>query len=117
MASDKRPIRAISIRQPYVELILRGKKKREYRSRPTNIRERVWMYAALRPAPWPQEWRKVRKSPGELPTGSILGSVEIVGCKWDERAQNYAYVLKAPKRLARAKNPKGQPTPCFWRPK
>ncbi|PYQ88659.1 MAG: hypothetical protein DMG02_17325 [Acidobacteria bacterium] len=35
-----RPTRAISIRQPYVELILRGKKTREFRSRPTNIRER-----------------------------------------------------------------------------
>ena len=40
--------RAISIRQPYAELILRGKKKNEFRSRPTNIRERVYIYAALR---------------------------------------------------------------------
>lgn len=39
--------RAISIRQPYVEDILRGKKKYEYRSRPTQIRGRVYLYASL----------------------------------------------------------------------
>lgn len=44
--------RAISIRQPFVELILRGLKKREYRSKPTNIRERVYLYASLKPARW-----------------------------------------------------------------
>ena len=32
---------AISIRQPYVELILTGKKRYEYRSTPTNMRGRV----------------------------------------------------------------------------
>lgn len=42
--------RAISIRQPYVEQILQGSKKREFRSRPTRIRERVYLYAALRVA-------------------------------------------------------------------
>jgi len=39
--------RAISIRQPFVEAILDGKKKIEYRSRKTNIRERVYIYASL----------------------------------------------------------------------
>ena len=34
--------RAISIRQPYPELIFRGVKKNEFRSRSTNIRERVY---------------------------------------------------------------------------
>jgi hypothetical protein len=118
MSSQKRrPVRAISIRQPYVELILRRKKTREYRSRPTNIRERVYLYAGLRPAEWPAAWRKVRKHPGELPTGVILGSVEIVDCRWDARMGCFAYVLSAPKRLARPKKPIGQPTPCFWRPR
>src|SRR5579871_3505010 len=117
MATNRTPTRAISIRQPYVEQILRGIKKREYRRRPTNIRERVWLYVAKRPAPWPSEWRKVRRHPGDLPTGIIIGSVEIVDCRWDGRMNNYAYVLKAPKRLARKKTPKGQPTPCFWLPR
>jgi hypothetical protein len=34
--------RALSIRQPYVELILRGKKREEYRSRQTHVRGRVY---------------------------------------------------------------------------
>ncbi len=38
---------ALSIRQPYVELILRGVKRIEYRSRPTRIvGERFYLYAS-----------------------------------------------------------------------
>src|SRR5690242_9631378 len=111
------PVRAISIRQPYVELILRGEKTREFRSRPTNIRERVWLYAALRPADGRSEWRKVGKNPGDLLTGAIVGTVEIIDCRWDGRMKCFAYVLKAPRRLTKPRKPAGQPTPCFWRPR
>ena len=39
-------MRALSIRQPYAELILRGVKTIEYRSRPTKIiGERFYIYA------------------------------------------------------------------------
>lgn len=41
--------RAISIQQPFVEQILTGKKKYEYRSFPTKIRGRVFLYVSLRP--------------------------------------------------------------------
>lgn len=110
------PIRAISIRQPYVEQILRGTKTKEFRSRPTNITgERVWLYASLTPVREEAEWRKVRHRPGDLPTGVIVGSVEIVGCR--KHGRGYAYLLRAPKRLARAKRPLGQPTPLFWHPR
>jgi ASCH domain len=37
--------RALSIRQPFVELILTGRKTAEYRSRYTHMRERVYLYA------------------------------------------------------------------------
>jgi hypothetical protein len=40
-------MRALSIRQPYAELILRGVKTIEYRSRPTRlIGQRFYIYAA-----------------------------------------------------------------------
>ncbi|MCH8823433.1 MAG: ASCH domain-containing protein [Planctomycetes bacterium] len=40
-------MRALSIRQPYAELILRGEKTIEYRSRPTKIiGERFYIYAS-----------------------------------------------------------------------
>jgi hypothetical protein len=40
---------AISIRQPYVEQIFSSIKNKEYRSSPTKIRGRVYVYASLRP--------------------------------------------------------------------
>ena len=40
-------MRALSIRQPFAELILRGTKRIEYRTRPTRIiGERFWIYAS-----------------------------------------------------------------------
>src|SRR3954466_10018261 len=45
------PMRALSIRQPWAELILRGVKTVEYRSRPTHVvGQRFWLYAARGPA-------------------------------------------------------------------
>jgi hypothetical protein len=110
-------VRAISIRQPWVELILLGKKKAEYRSRQTHIREKVYVYASLTPADWPPAWRSLRKQPGELRTGAILGTVEIVDCRWNDREDCYAYVLRNPKRLRAPLFPKNQPQPGFWRPR
>ena len=44
-------MRALSIRQPYAEQILRGTKLFEYRTRPTTIRERVYIYVSRKPGP------------------------------------------------------------------
>lgn len=47
LLADKDNMRALSIRQPYAELILRGIKTCEYRSRPTKLLgERFWIYAS-----------------------------------------------------------------------
>src|SRR5438128_12660228 len=44
-------MRALSIRQPFAELILRGIKTVEYRTRPTRIiGERFYIYAAKKPS-------------------------------------------------------------------
>jgi hypothetical protein len=109
-------VRAISIRQPFVELILRGQKKIEYRSTPTIIRERVYLYASKKPVDWPEAWADLGAEPGELPTGVIVGSVEIVDCKYDHRNDEYHYVLRAPKRFARPLRARNQPQPVWWRP-
>ena len=90
-------MRALSIRQPWAELILRGVKTVEYRSRPTRvIEERFWIYASQRPrvggppgtprvwsrdlAPpgggppqWMMELARELILAGELPTGVIVG--------------------------------------------
>ena len=108
---------AISIRQPYVELIFRGSKKFEYRSKPISIFGPVYVYAALKPADDPPAWRKAKAEPGDFPTGAIVGSVEIVGCKWDNRMDCYAYELKNPKQFDVYLKAVNQPMPCFWRPR
>lgn len=108
--------RAISIRQPWVEYILRGIKKKEYRSVPTRIRERVYLYAALKPGGLPRHWRRIEMERGGLPAGRIVGTVEIVGCRWNSRLECYEYHLARPERLPRSRVPRNQPNPIFWRP-
>src|SRR6184192_2456431 len=96
-------MRALSIRQPFAELILRGIKTIEYRSRATKIvGERFWIYASKRPLsvvrgplsvwsdelsaksppPWIVELANAMKLFGEmeLPTGVIVGSAVIEKC-------------------------------------
>lgn len=109
--------RAVSIRQPYVELTLRGKKLEEYRSRPTNIKERVYLYASLKPGDYKWATRKygIAFNPGTLPTGLIVGSVEIVG--WTYKRGEYAWKLVKPRRYRVPLVPRNQPQPGFWRPK
>lgn len=107
--------RAISIRQPHVEAILRGEKRIEYRSRKTNIRERVYLYAALKPG-FQEDWEDLGRLPGSLPTGFIVGSVEIADCIFDDVDGQYNYILESPKRLRKKLKPRNQPQPGFWAP-
>ncbi len=109
-------IRAISIRQPFVEQILQGTKRFEYRSQATRIRERVYLYASARPFDDDRLWKRMGKEPGALPTSRIVGSVEIVDYQWDPKRECYAYRLNAPKRVRTHLVPINQPQPVFWRP-
>lgn len=106
--------RAISIKQPFVEQILLGKKKFEYRSRPTKVRGRVYLYASLKPR-LDVSWKNTKKTPDDVPLGVIVGSVEIVGCvKYGKN--DYGYKLKKPKRYKKFLKPKRQPQPLFFYP-
>lgn len=106
--------RAISIKQPYVEEILRGIKKFEYRSMQTHIRGRVYLYASKRPGD-SDRFKKLKKEPGELPTGVIVGSVEIADCK-KLGHRDYAYKLKNPRRYRKMFKPKKRAQPCWFFP-
>lgn len=110
--------RALSIRQPYVELILRGKKREEYRSRRTHVRGRVYLYASLKPGnyEWAAKKYHVRCTSGTLPVGCIVGSVELVGCK-ALRDGEYAWLLAKPRRYRTPLRPRNQPQPSFWKPR
>jgi hypothetical protein len=75
---------AISIRQPWAELILLGQKTIEALSRRTNIRERVHIYAERNRIEADEEARIAEEFGIEidgLPRGVLVGTVEIVGCR------------------------------------
>jgi predicted transcriptional regulator len=112
MVNRKRRL-ALSIRQPYAEQILRGEKTVEYRSRPTRIRDRVYIYASLRPAVT-SDFEALGLLPGSLPAGYVVGSVAIVGCR--RRGATYHWLLAEPRRLARPRRPRQQPQPVWFHP-
>ena len=114
MPKDVPTGRAISIRQPHIEQILRGKKIYEYRSRPTKIRGRVFLYASKSHVDV-EDCRHLRLNPDELPVGVIVGSVEITGCKEFDNG-SYGYRLKNPKRYRTHRKPRNRPQPCWFFP-
>ena len=117
-------LHALSIRQPWAELILRGRKVNEFRSRPTNIRGRVLLYASLNRGDWLDEHLAEIGhgfAAGEidgLPRGVLVGSVVIDDCAPLRGAIEFAWRLSSPIRFRRPiAVPAGrQPTPVFWFP-
>lgn len=106
-------MRALSIRQPYVEMILRGLKTEEYRSRRTHVRERIWIYASKIPGN-PEFCSQLGVCLEELPTGLLVGTVEIVDCT--STPAGFAWHLRDPRRLARQRVPRQKPQPIFFYP-
>ena len=104
---------ALSIRQPYAELILVGKKRFEYRSQKTRIRERVYIDASKAKSEL-SEWRKAGLEEGSLPTGVIVGTVEITASH--ARKDSYAWKLENPIRAKRMQKPRNQPQPVWFCP-
>lgn len=111
--SEPLPVRALSVRQPYAEMIMLGTKKREYRAMSTNIRGRVLIYASRRPG-HPDDFKKMKREPGDLPTGVLIGTVEITNSTWGNG--EYEWHLKHPRRLADPLEPDRQPQPVWFHP-
>jgi len=112
-AADEPDI-AISIRQPYTEMILRGTKTAEYRSTRTTRRGRVLIYAARRPG-MRSYWDAIGLEPGDLPTGLLVGTVDVMTCVPNEQ-WGFAYELSNPRRLAEPLAPQRHPQPRWFRP-
>ena len=110
-------MKALSLKQPWAELILQGKKKIETRKWKTRFRGKFLIHASKQPD------NKVMKEHGfsMLPTGCIVGSAELISvkeystkkqflaeahkhlvksCDWNKK--RYGFILKNIKRL----NPK-----------
>ena len=130
---------ALSIRQPFAELILRGIKTVEYRSRPTRvIGRRFHIYASKTAAtkavwsrdlavPPPREalpaWmielagQVGMIEPGALallPRGVIVGSAVIE--KVSRVDSMYRWHLADVERAATVRKPKGRPQPVWFQP-
>ena len=124
------PRRALSIRQPWAEMILRGKKKIEVRSFPTKVRGPMYLYASnTRGADDARCQRSVGCSWEELDRGVLVGVIEITDC-WelqstDGRAAGFsiynpeglfAWLVKPLKRFAKPIEPKAHAQPSFFFP-
>src|SRR5688572_12148794 len=131
-------MRALSIRQPFAELILRGIKTVEYRSRPTKIiGQRFHIYASLAPAgkirqahgwstdlampgqlpPWMLELaEQIKLIPPdlELPRGVIVGSAVVE--RVSQVDSMYRWHLTDVKRAGRLRKPTGHPQPVWFEP-
>lgn len=73
-------LRAVSIKQPWVELILRGVKTIEVRSWPTSYRGELWLHAGLRSESVLTPCGGPSVEVDGLPVGAIVGRCEIVDC-------------------------------------
>ena len=130
---------ALSIRQPFAELILRGIKTVKYRTRPTRIvGERFWLYASKGQGargkgqaiwstdlstggtPVPQwmlelaEQIKLIPADLELPTGVIVGSAVIE--QVSQVDDTYRWHLTDVQRSSRHRKPARHPQPVWFRP-
>ncbi len=130
---------ALSIRQPFVELILRGLKPIEYRNRPTRIiGKRFWIYASQKkwsvaggqwsvrkadnivvpselPPPWMLELAEaLRILPADLPRGVIVGSAVIE--KVTQGDNFYEWHLGEVERAKTLRKPKEHPQPMWFQP-
>jgi hypothetical protein len=109
-------MRALPIQQPFAELIFLGRKTVEYRSRPTNVRERVFIYATKNgpdpdeAAAWVKDKYGIDLDMADLPRGVLVGTVEITGCQEaQDRPGEFEWLLAEPQRLDRPQKPKKMP--------
>lgn len=109
----RRIVHGLSIHQPWAELIIRGVKVREFRSKRTHIRGRVYIYARQGANPNSQylEFGLDR----DLPTGVLIGTVEVVDCE-ELGERDFAYVLAKSRRLRFLLKPHKHAQPIWFRP-
>ena len=109
-------MRALSIRQPYAEMILRGEKTIEYRSRPTKIiGQRFYIYASKGSGQLSVgSCQFDGPDDDSLPRGFIVGTAEITRCERENG--HYCWHLSKVKRLPKPRKPKGRPQPVWFKP-
>ena len=108
--------RALSIRQPHAEAIMRGVKKIEYRSGPTRVRGQILIYAARGRYSRAAEAEMMDGygindiSCDDLPRGVLVGTVELYDCNGGH------WRLRKPDRATKFLKPKNHPQPVWFYP-
>ena len=116
---DWKKTRALSIRQPWAELIMQERKEKEYRSTATKVRVRIAIYASLgRYAQHEEEELESEYglSIEDLRRGVIMGTVELYDCVYDQECGDYGWCLRDPLRLAEPIKPTEHPQPIWFYP-
>jgi len=106
---DWKTTRALSLRQPYAELIMLGWKDVEYRGRATKVRGRIAIYASLSKEGL-EEAEEFQLNPDQVPRGVIIGTVELHDCDDGE------WKLRDPTRFAKPIKPTAHPQPVWFYP-
>lgn len=115
-----RKLKALSLRQPWAEEIMMKIKKIEYRKTPTSHRGPIYIYASLGKGGSAEEIARWEKKHGvsvsDLPRGKLIGTVEIVDCRYSGKHGDYEWRLANPKRLKRPIAPVEHPMPVWFHP-
>jgi hypothetical protein len=85
-------VKVITVRQPYADMIVNGRKNIEYRSWPTSYRGPVLIHAALHINR--DLCRKFGRNPDALPRGGIVGIAKITDCIPDRLGAEYKFILQ-----------------------
>jgi hypothetical protein len=95
---------------------MRGVKQIEYRSAPTKIRGRIYVYASLGRYAGEDEVEMMEKygiddaTCDELPRGVLIGTVELYDCDGGE------WMLREPQRESVLRKPEKHPQPIWFNP-
>lgn len=107
-------LKALSIRQPHAERILRGLKTVEYRNSATKIRGRIYIYASNKLDGDAELGDDLGVPLKELPRGVVVGTVEIIDCTEDDG--QFEWHLANPVRLPEPIPPIEHPQPVWFHP-
>ena len=113
-------MRALSIRQPHAEAILRGVKSIEYRNRRTHIRARIMIYASLGRDPAEEEAAMMAAYGisdcrcDQLPRGVLVGTVELYDCTGQD--EDFQWHVRNPERAGELIKPTNHPQPSWFFP-
>lgn len=104
---------ALNVRQPFAELIVRGKRRIELRNKATFKRERIFVFASFVPDQV-RAFARLGMKPGDLPMGMLVGTVEIVDCIPSQ--VGFEWHLAGPERLDPPVKPTRPPLPVWFYP-